>query len=250
MEILKANKITKIYNINTDLACVALKDVSININEGDFITIMGPSGAGKTTLVHNLSSIDRPTQGAVTLFDENITLLSERDIARYRNEFFGFIFQELNLIRSLTIYENVALPILINSKKRADVKEKVMAILEKLKISECANKYPDQCSGGQQQRAAIARALIKDPKLIVADEPTGNLDSKNSKELLETLEQMNKELNVSILVVTHDPSIASYGKRFLYIKDGKIDVELQRGDMTQADFFKKIVDINTEETIA
>lgn len=250
MEILKAEKVTKIYNENTDVACIALKNVSISINEGDFITIMGPSGAGKTTLVHNLSSIDRPTRGAVSLFDENIVLLSERDIARYRNEFFGFIFQELNLIRSLTIYENVALPILINKKKKAEVKTKVMAILEKLKIADCADKYPDQCSGGQQQRAAIARALIKDPKLIVADEPTGNLDSKNSKELLETLEQMNKELNVSMLVVTHDPSIASYGKRFLYIKDGKIDVELLRGDMSQADFFKKIVEINTNETIA
>ena len=250
MEILKAENVTKIYNENTDVACIALKNVSININEGDFITIMGPSGAGKTTLVHNLSSIDRPTRGAVSLFDENIVLLSERDIARYRNEFFGFIFQELNLIRSLTVYENVALPILINKKKKAEVKTKVMAILEKLKIADCTDKYPDQCSGGQQQRAAIARALIKDPKLIVADEPTGNLDSKNSKELLETLEQMNKELNVSMLVVTHDPSIASYGKRFLYIKDGKIDVELLRGDMSQAEFFKKIVEINTNETIA
>lgn len=249
MEILKANRITKIYNETTELACVALKDVSITILEGDFITIMGPSGAGKTTLVHNLSSIDRPTRGAVTLFDQNITLLDEWDIAKYRNEFFGFIFQELNLIKSLTVYENVALPILINKKKNADVKNKVMTMLKKLKIEECADKYPDQCSGGQQQRAAIARALIKDPKLIVADEPTGNLDSKNSKELLETLEQMNKEMNVSILIVTHDPSIASYGKRFLYIKDGKIDVELNREDLSQADFFKKIVEVNTNETI-
>lgn len=250
MEILKANNVTKIYNETTDLACVALRNVSISINEGDFVTIMGPSGAGKTTLVHNLSSIDRPTKGSVTLFGENITLLDEWDIAKYRNEFFGFIFQELNLIKSLTIYENVALPLLINKKKRANVEKDVKDILEKLKISECADKYPDQCSGGQQQRAAIARALIKNPKLIVADEPTGNLDSKNSKELLETLEQMNKELNVSILIVTHDPSIASYGKRFLYIKDGKIDVELNREDMSQADFFKKIVEVNTEETIA
>lgn len=250
MEILKANKITKIYNETTDLACVALKDVSISINEGDFITIMGPSGAGKTTLVHNLSSIDRPTRGAVTLFDQNITLLDEWDIARYRNEFFGYIFQELNLIKSLTIYENVALPILINKSKKHDVENRVNEILEKLKIADCKDKYPDQCSGGQQQRAAIARALIKNPKLIVADEPTGNLDSKNSKELLEILETMNSEFNVSILIVTHDPSIASYGKRFLYIKDGKIDIELQRGDLSQTDFFKKIVDVNSAETIA
>lgn len=250
MEILRANKITKIYNETTDLACVALKNVSISINEGDFITIMGPSGAGKTTLVHNLSSIDMPTKGSVTLFDQNIALLDEWDIAKYRNEFFGFIFQDLNLIKSLTIYENVALPILINKKKKADVHNKVMKILKDLKIEDCADKYPDQCSGGQNQRAAIARALIKEPKLIVADEPTGNLDSKNSKELLETLVRMNSELNVSILVVTHDPSIASYGKRFLYIKDGKCDVELERKDMTQTEFFKRIVEINSDETIA
>ena len=249
MEILKANKITKIYNERTDLACVALKDVTISINEGDFIAIMGPSGAGKTTLVHNLSSIDKPTKGVVKLFDQNITLLDEYDIAKYRNEFFGFIFQELNLIKSLTIYENVALPILINKKEKGNVEEKVTKILEELKISDCRDKYPDQCSGGQQQRAAIARALIKNPKLLVADEPTGNLDSKNSKELLEILAEMNKTMNVSILVVTHDPSIASYSKRFLYIKDGRIDAELDRGDMDQAEFFKRIVEINTNETI-
>ena len=129
MEILRANKITKIYNETTDLACVALKNVSISINEGDFITIMGPSGAGKTTLVHNLSSIDMPTKGSVTLFDQNIALLDEWDIAKYRNEFFGFIFQDLNLIKSLTIYENVALPILINKKKKPDVHNKVMKML-------------------------------------------------------------------------------------------------------------------------
>jgi len=249
MEILKANKITKIYNEATELACVALRNVSITINEGDFVTIMGPSGAGKTTLVHNLSSIDRPTKGAVTLFDKNITLLSEYELANYRNEFFGYIFQELNLIKSLTIYENIALPLLINKNKKTGVEEKVLKILEELKISDCKDKYPDQCSGGQQQRAAIARALVKSPKLIVADEPTGNLDSKNSKDLLETLAKMNEEKKVSILIVTHDPSIASYGKRFLYIKDGKIDVELERKDMSQADFFKLIVDTNSKETI-
>ncbi|MBQ4253208.1 MAG: ABC transporter ATP-binding protein [Erysipelotrichaceae bacterium] len=254
MEILKAVNITKIYNPSTELATLALDKVSITISENDFICVMGPSGSGKTTLIHNLSTIDKPNEGFVSLFDEMIMFMPEKDIARYRNRYFGFIFQELNLLESLTIYENISLPLLISKNYKGasgkkEITEKTEAIMKKLGIEECAGKYPSQCSGGQKQRAAIARALIKSPKLIVADEPTGNLDSKNSREFLELLRDLNENEGVSILLVTHDASIASYSKKLLYIKDGKIVVTLEKGDMPQSEYFQKIIDLNLQETI-
>ena len=247
MEILRADNITKIYNKGTDIECVALKNVSLSINEGDFVCIMGPSGSGKTTLLNNLSTIDRPTRGSVKLLDKNVLILRESELAELRNSFFGYIFQVFNLVEALTVYENVSLPLMIGKKADSrEIEKKVDEVLELLDITECSNKLAKQCSVGQRQRAAIARALVNNPKLIVADEPTGNLDSHNSHEFLKLLSQLNQKNKVSVIMVTHDPTIGSYSGRLLYIRDGEIYQEVVRGQMSQKEYYQKIVELSLD----
>lgn len=176
--------------------------------------------------------------------------MSEREIGRFRYENLGFIFQEFNLLDSLTIFENIAVPLTLAGKKKKDIQESVNQIAKKLGVEMILNKYPSECSGGQRQRAAICRALVTKPKLIVADEPTGNLDSKNSHELLSLFRDLNVNSGVSILMVTHDPKIASYSSKLLYIKDGVIDETIERQNMSQKEYFYKIVDINSTESQA
>ena len=176
--------------------------------------------------------------------------MSEREIGRFRYENLGFIFQEFNLLDSLTIFENIAVPLTLAGKKKKDIQESVNQIAKKLGVEMILNKYPSECSGGQRQRAAICRALVTKPKLIVADEPTGNLDSKNSHELLSLFRDLNINSGVSILMVTHDPKIASYSSKLLYIKDGVIDETIERQNMSQKEYFYKIVDINSTESQA
>ena len=249
-KILIAKNVTKIYGVGTKNPYTALKDVSLEMEEGEFICVMGPSGAGKSTFINNLSTIDLPTQGFVYINGKEVRQMSEREIGRFRYENLGFIFQEFNLLDSLTIFENIAVPLTLAGKKKKDIQESVNQIAKKLGVEMILNKYPSECSGGQRQRAAICRALVTKPKLIVADEPTGNLDSKNSHELLSLFRDLNVNSGVSILMVTHDPKIASYSSKLLYIKDGVIDETIERQNMSQKEYFYKIVDINSTESQA
>ena len=249
-KILIAKNVTKIYGVGTKNPYMALKDVSLEMEEGEFICVMGPSGAGKSTFINNLSTIDLPTKGFVYINGKEVRQMSEREIGRFRYENLGFIFQEFNLLDSLTIFENIAVPLTLAGKKKKDIQESVNQIAKKLGVEMILNKYPSECSGGQRQRAAICRALVTKPKLIVADEPTGNLDSKNSHELLSLFRDLNVNSGVSILMVTHDPKIASYSSKLLYIKDGVIDETIERQNMSQKEYFYKIVDINSTESQA
>lgn len=249
-KILIAKNVTKIYGVGTKNPYTALKDVSLEMEEGEFICVMGPSGAGKSTFINNLSTIDLPTKGFVYINGKEVRQMSEREIGRFRYENLGFIFQEFNLLDSLTIFENIAVPLTLAGKKKKGIQESVNQIAKKLGVEMILNKYPSECSGGQRQRAAICRALVTKPKLIVADEPTGNLDSKNSHELLSLFRDLNVNSGVSILMVTHDPKIASYSSKLLYIKDGVIDETIERQNMSQKEYFYKIVDINSTESQA
>lgn len=246
--ILSAQNVTKIYGVNTKHPVEALTNVSLDLHEGEFVCVMGPSGAGKSTFINTLSTIDIPTRGKVYINDVEVRTMSEIQIGRFRYENLGFIFQEFNLLDSLTIRENIAVPLALANYKKEDIDARIEKIADRLNIRKTLDRTPGECSGGQRQRAAIARALISEPKLIVADEPTGNLDSKNSHEILQLFRELNEVDGVSILMVTHDSMIASYSSKVLYIKDGIIDTEIVRGDMNQRDYFHKIVDINSEES--
>lgn len=247
-EILVADHVTKIYGIETKNPVTALSDVSLTMYEGDFICVMGPSGSGKSTFINNLSTIDVPTKGYVYIDGKEVRTMGENEIGRFRYENLGFIFQEFNLLDSLTIFENIAVPLSLANIPLQEMNERVESVAQKLNVHQLLNKYPYECSGGQRQRAAIARALVTNPKLIVADEPTGNLDSQNSHELLELFKQLNDQDGVSILMVTHDSMIASYSQKLLYIKDGEIEETIERGHLSQKDYFYKIVDVNSVES--
>lgn len=247
-EILVAQNITKIYGLGTSHPVQALNEVSLSMNEGDFVCVMGPSGSGKSTFINNLSTIDIPTKGKVFINGKEVRTMGENEIGRFRYENLGFIFQEFNLLDSLTVFENIAVPLSLAHVSKEEVNQRVNEIAQKLNVEHLLNKYPSECSGGQRQRVAIARALVTNPKLIVADEPTGNLDSKNSHELLELFKKLNHEDGVSILMVTHDSMIASYSSKLLYIKDGMIADRIERKDMSQKEYFYKIVDVNSVES--
>ena len=226
----------------------ALDKVSLSIMEGEFTCVMGPSGSGKSTLISILSTIDSPTIGKIKVNGENVIEMSERKLSRFRYENIGYIFQEFNLLDNITIRDNIALPLLLKNVNKKEIYKRVEALAEKLDIVGTLDKLPSECSGGQKQRAASARALISEPKIIIADEPTGNLDSKNSHELLKILKERNEKQGTSILMVTHDAMIASYSKKLVFIRDGKIETELIRGDLSQKEFFYKIVDITSKES--
>lgn len=245
-EIILAKNIIKIYDIKNKIR--ALDNVSLSVEDGDFICIMGPSGSGKSTFLNVLSTVDRPSKGSVLINNESVYTMSEAKIAKFRYENIGFVFQDFNLLDSMTIRENISIPLVLASKDKAEIKKRIDEIAEKLSISEVLDKFPNECSGGQRQRTASARALITDPKLIVADEPTGNLDSKNSHELLKIFQQRNEQNGTAILMVTHDSMIASYSKKLVFLRDGKIDQILERGALTQKEFFYKIVDITSKES--
>lgn len=236
--------------IDTRPRTVALDDVSLQVSEGDFVCIMGPSGSGKTTLLNVLSTIDKPTKGKIFIQGENVRKMGEIAIGDFRNKYLGFIFQKFNLLDNLTIFENIAMPLSIAHEKTEVIKERVEEIAKKVGIEELLDKYPTQCSGGQCQRCAVARSLVANPKLIVADEPTGNLDSKNSHEILKLLKRLNEEEGVTILLVTHDSMIASYAKQLLFLEDGKIASVVERGEDTQKGFYHRIMEITSKEGMA
>ena len=224
----------------------ALKNVSFEAKCGQTIGIIGPTGSGKSTLVNNISTIDIPTNGSLYILNQEVKQMSENQLGKFRYQYLGFVFQNYNLLNSLTIYENIMIPLKLIGEDKKVIDEKVHQITKELDIESLLNKYPHECSGGQQQRVAIARALIGNPKIIIADEPTGNLDSQNSHEILSIFKKMN-ENHITIIMVSHDPLIASYSSRLLYLKDGKIEKELFKGDKTQQEYFKEIVSINSKE---
>lgn len=242
--ILKVNKIEKYYGSRSSLT-KALDNLSFEVDKGEFVAIMGASGSGKTTLLNVISTIDKVTSGHIYVGGEDITKLKGNQLNKFRREELGFIFQDFNLLDTLTAYENIALALSIQNISSTEIEKRIKKIAEELDIRDVLKKYPYQMSGGQKQRVASARAIITEPKLILADEPTGALDSKSAKMLLEKFNYLNEELDATILMVTHDAFTASYAGRVIFIKDGKIFKEIHKGNDSRKEFFDKIIDVVT-----
>lgn len=240
--ILTVKNIEKYYR-NKGSLTKAVDNISFEVECGEYIGIMGASGSGKTTLLNCISTIDTITAGNIYIDDSNITKMNEDELSKFRREKLGFIFQDFNLLDTLNAHDNIALALDITGTRSNKIDSKINKIASKLGIKEILKKYPYEMSGGQKQRVACARAIITDPSLILADEPTGALDSKSARMFLENLEILNKELKATILMVTHDAFTASYCKRILFIKDGKIFNELIRGNDTRKEFFDKIIKV-------
>ena len=243
-KILKVKNVEKYYGTKTSLT-KAINDISFEVEKGEFVAIMGASGSGKTTLLNCISTIDKVTAGEIYVDGENITKLKGNKLNKFRRDKLGFIFQDFNLLDTLTGYENISLSLAIQNVPYHEQKERIEDIASKLGITKILNKYPYQMSGGEKQRIASARAIINNPKLILADEPTGALDSKSSKQLLESFEYLNKDLKSTILMVTHDSFSASYASRVIFIKDGKIFNEIEKGELSRKEFFDNIIEVLT-----
>lgn len=240
--ILEVSDIQKYYG-NKGNITKAVNHISFSVEKGEFVGIMGASGSGKTTLLNCISTIDTVTSGKIFLEGNDITLLRGKQLSAFRREKLGFIFQDFNLLDTLTAYENISLALSISGVKAKEIDLRVKNIADELNITEVLKKYPYQMSGGQQQRVAAARAMITNPALVLADEPTGALDSNSSQMLLAMLEELNQKLAATILMVTHDSFTASYCRRILFIKDGKIFNEIQRGAKTRKAFFDEIMEV-------
>lgn len=240
-EILKAAAITKTYGVKGAKQYQALKGIDFSLQKGEFVGIMGASGSGKTTLLNILSTLDTPTSGRVIINQHDLSSLNKKQLADFRGKEIGFIFQDFNLLENLTNKENIALPLSLQNVKASQINDKVQAIAQRLGIESILSKYPAEISGGQKQRVAAARALVHNPAILFGDEPTGALDSTAATELLTTMEKLNREDQVTILMVTHDPYSASYAQRILFIKDGKIGRELDKGDADRSEFYQQII---------
>lgn len=243
-EILKLDHIQKYYGNGGNIT-KAIRDISFSVGEGEFVGIMGASGSGKTTLLNCISTIDTVSAGHIYLDGRDVTEIRERELARFRRENLGFIFQDFNLLDTLTVSENIALALTINRVPVEEIEGRVQEMAGKLNITDILEKYPYQISGGQKQRCACARAIINQPKLILADEPTGALDSHSSQMLLSTMQSINTDLHATILMVTHDAFSASYANRILFLRDGEIFAEILKGTDLRRDFFEKILDVLT-----
>ena len=241
-KILQVDNIHKFYGTKGNVT-KALNGISFTVERGEYVAIMGASGSGKTTLLNCISTIDNVTSGHIYIGGEDITKIKEKKLAKFRREELGFIFQDFNLLDTLTAYENIALALTINDVKGNEIDDLIKEIARRLNIVTVLNKFPYQMSGGQKQRVAAARAIVTHPKLILADEPTGALDSKSAKMLLESLETLNNAMNATIMMVTHDAFTASYAKRILFIKDGRIFNELIRGNDSRKEFFSQIIEV-------
>ena len=247
--VLEAAHLEKVYEALGNVTR-ALNDVSFTVNRGEFVGIMGASGSGKSTLLNCVSTIDSATSGTIRINGQDVTRMKQAKLSQFqaklsqfRREELGFIFQDSNLLDTLTARENIALPLTIARTNSAEISARVQDVAARLSISQVLDKYPYQMSGGQQQRVAAARALVTDPTMIMADEPTGALDSKSARLLLESLEALNRRLRATVLMVTHDSFAASYTSRVLFIRDGKIFTELRRGDIDRREFFDRIMEV-------
>lgn len=242
MTVLEATNIKKVYGERGNLH-TALQDIDLQVSEGEFVGIMGPSGSGKSTLLNVLSTIDVPTSGSIKINEKNVVNLYEDELAQFRREKLGFIFQDFNLLDTLTARENISLPLALANTSNTEIEKRIKHIAELFGIEKILDQYPFELSGGQQQRTAAARAIITNPSLIFADEPTGALDSKSAHNLLQTLLALNEQEKATILMVTHDAYAASFCKRVLVIKDGMIFTEIYKGEQTRKQFFQQIIDI-------
>ena len=240
MEILKVSNLSKVYG--KKVISNALNNISFTIEDGEFVGIMGPSGSGKTTLLNIISTIDKPTSGTIILKGKKKKKLKGDSLALFRRRELGFVFQDFNLLDTLTVGENIVLPLTLDNIDLKEQQLRLNKVSEILGISELLNKRTFEVSGGQAQRTAIARALINNPSIVLADEPTGNLDSKSAQNVMELLEKINKEKNVTTMMVTHDPLAASYCNRILFIKDGTIYNEIYKGD-NRIKFYQEIMDV-------
>ena len=223
----------------------AVDDVSFSVERGEFVGIMGASGSGKSTLLNCIATIDTPTAGHIRVEGQDVTALKGRSLSRFRRERLGFVFQDCNLLDTLTAFENIALALTIRGTPAGEIAGRVKETAELLGITDCLNKYPYQMSGGQRQRTAAARAIITDPALVLADEPTGALDSRSAKLLLDRFEALNREGRATILMVTHDAFTASYCRRILFLQDGAVLTQLERGGQSRRAFFQQIIGVVT-----
>ncbi|MDK2586037.1 ABC transporter ATP-binding protein [Romboutsia sedimentorum] len=240
MEILSVNNLSKVYG--NKVVSNVLKDISFSIEDGEFVGIMGPSGSGKTTLLNLISTIDKPTSGKIILKDKELHKLKGDELALFRRRELGFVFQDYNLLDTLTIGENIVLPLTLENVSTKEQDDRLKKVSKILGIEDLLNKRTFEVSGGQAQRTAISRALINNPSMVLADEPTGNLDSKSAQNVMELLEKINKEEKVTTMMVTHDPVAASYCHRILFIKDGVIYNEIYKGD-NRVQFYQEIMDV-------
>lgn len=247
MTILEVQNLKKTYTTRFGGNQVeALKNVTFSVEEGEYVAIMGESGSGKTTLLNILAALDKPTGGKIKLKGRDLSAVPEREIAAFRRQNLGFVFQDFNLLDTLTISENIALALAINGAPANDVEPRIREMADKLNIRDILDKYPYQVSGGQKQRCACARAIINHPKLLLADEPTGALDSHSAQMLLSTIQSINEQLGATILMVTHDAFTASYANRILFLQDGRIFTELNKGGDSRRVFFDKILHVLTQ----
>lgn len=239
MNVLEVKALHKVYpgKVTTQ----ALTDIHLSIESGEFVGIMGPSGSGKTTLLNMVSTIDQPSSGEIKINGSNPYLLNKKELAHFRRRQLGFVFQDFNLLDTLTVAENIVLPLTLDNRKLSEMESLLEKVAGQLNIKDILNKRTFEISGGQRQRTAIARAIITSPAMILADEPTGALDSNSSRIVMESLEDINRKEGTTLMLVTHDPLAASYCNRIIFIKDGKLAAEIHRGDNRQA-FFQKIID--------
>lgn len=244
MNVLEAKNISKVYGSKRGIEHKAIDTISLSIEKGEFVGVMGPSGSGKTTLLNVLSTIDRLSAGTLTINGEEITRLSKGKLAKFRRREMGFIFQDFNLLDTLTIGENIMLPLTLDGWKVKEMEKKLAHIANQLGIDTILRNRSFETSGGQMQRAAIARAIIHEPAIIFADEPTGNLDSKASRQVMDTLSQLNQDNEATTLMVTHDPFAASFCERILFIKDGRIFNQIVKGENRQS-FFQEILNVQS-----
>ncbi len=245
MCVLEADNLVKVYKGSNEISSTkALDGLSLKVKKEEFIAIMGPSGSGKTTLLNILNGIDKPNSGWVNISGNKISHMNRDELALFRRKHLGFVFQEFNLLDSLTLKENIMLPLIMDGRATEEMEQKAGNIMSLFDIKSIGNKYPCNVSGGQQQRAAVARAIVNDPDIIFADEPTGNLDSKSAKDVMSCFKKMNEEGGSTILLVTHDVFTASYCKKVIFIKDGRIHLELVRKG-ERKEFFQSILDCLT-----
>lgn len=240
--VLKVENLEKYYGNRGNLT-KAVDGISFQVMDGEFVGIMGASGSGKTTLLNCISTLDQVTSGSILVREEDITKLKGKKLTKFRRDDLGFVFQDFNLLDTMTVFENIALALSIQKVQASKIEQLVYEAAKKLGIEEILNKYPYQISGGQKQRVSCARAIITEPKIILADEPTGALDSKSAKMLLDSMQTLNLEQEATILMVTHDAFTASYANRIIFIKDGKIFNEIRKGDSTRKAFFNQIIDV-------
>ena len=241
-KIVEGTQIKKIYGAKGNVF-TALDNIDLTVYEGEFVGIMGPSGAGKSTLLNVVATIDQPTSGEILIDGTNIRSMNEEQLSAFRRDKLGFIFQDYHLLDTLTVKENIVLPLALAKMNVSTLEEKVIDVADRFGIRSILDKYPYQISGGQKQRTAAARAIVTKPSLLLADEPTGALDSKSATDLLESLKDLSEQDHATILMVTHDGFAASYCQRVLFIKDGKLFTELVKGNKTRREFFNKVLDV-------